>query len=165
MLFRSRELTAPNDIARFWDELYAYFRRDIMPDPEDEDRAYFLGPEYRAAVEALHSRETDPLHYLFFRRDGREICFASVAGFLSEDGKFFIMDFCVFPEFRGNGTGRTCAAALLDWGRQKGAAYFELNINTDRRERFWRSMGFLPNGADEWGMPLMLLPPDRKSVV
>lgn len=157
-----RELTAPNDIARFWEELYAYFRRDIMPDPADGDLPYFLGPEYRAAIEALHAREADPLHYLFFRRDGREVGFASVVGYLSEDGKFFLMDFCVFPEFRGNGAGRACAAALLDWGRRRGAAYFELNVNTEQRRRFWRSMGFVPNGADEWGMPLLLLPPEEK---
>lgn len=156
-----RELTAPNDTARFWEELYAYFNRDLSPDFDEADRAYFLGPEYRAAIEALHSREKDPLYYLLFQREGQDIGFASIAGYLSEDGKFFILDFCVFPEFRGNGTGRSCAAALLDWGRRRGAAYFELNVNTDRRRRFWQSVGFRPNGADEWGMPLMLLPPEE----
>lgn len=156
-----RELTAPEDIARFWEELYAYYRRDIMPDPADEDRAYFLGPVYRAAIEKLHDRETDPLYYLFFQRDGRDIGFTSVVGYPSEDRKFFIMDFSVFPAFRGNGTGRACAAALLAWGRERGAAYFELSANTERRQRFWKSVGFLPNGADEWGMPLMLLPPEE----
>ena len=157
-----RELPAPSESARFWEALYAYFHRDLSPDFDAEDEAYFTGPEYRAAVEALLAREKDPLHVLFFQRDGQEIGFTSVVGYLSEDGKFFIMDFCVFPEFRGNGTGRSCAAALLDWGRQRGAAYFELNVNTDRRRRFWQSVGFQPNGADEWGMPLMLLPPEEE---
>ena len=154
-----RELTAPEDIARFWEELYAYFRRDVMPDPKDEDRDYFLGPEYRAAIEALHSREKDPLYYLFFQRNGRDIGFTSVVGYLSEDGKFFILDFSVVPNFRGNGTGRACAAALLEWCRRRGAAYFELNADTDRRQRFWHSMGFVLHGADERGVPLMRLPP------
>ena len=27
----------------FWERLRAYFCRDIFPDPEDEDRPYFLG--------------------------------------------------------------------------------------------------------------------------
>ena len=156
-----RELNAPNDIARFWEELYAYFDRDLSPDLDGGEREYFMGPEYRANVEALHSREKDPLYYLSFQRDGEDIGFSSVVGYPSEDGKFFIMDFCVFPEFRGNGTGRACAAALLDWGRWKGAAYFELNVNTERRRRFWQYAGFFPNGADEWGMALMLLPPEE----
>ena len=157
-----RELTAPNDIARFWEELYAYDQRDLFPDFDEEDRAYFMSQEYRSAIEALHSRETDPLHYLFFQQDGRDIGFTSIVGYLSEDGKFFILEFCVFPEFRGNGTGRACAAALLDWGRQRGAVYFELSANTERRQRFWKSVGFLPNGVDEWGMPLLLLPPEER---
>ena len=59
-----RELNAPNDIARFWEELYAYFDRDLSPDLDGGEREYFMGPEYRANVEALHSREKDPLYYL-----------------------------------------------------------------------------------------------------
>lgn len=156
-----RELSAPNDVARFWEELYAYFRRDLFPDPDDEDRAYFLGAEYREEIERLRRREKDPLYALFFQRDGQDVGLASSVLYAGEDGKCFIMDFCVFPPFRGSGTGRACAAALLDWERERGAAYFELNADGDRRRRFWRGLGFLPNGADEWGMPLMLLPPEE----
>lgn len=156
-----RELTAPNDIALFWEQLYAYFCRDIMPDPADEDLPYFLGSEYRAAMEGLHAREADPLHYLFFERRGQQIGFASAVLYHSEDGKCLLPDFCVLPEFRGSGTGRSCAGALLDWGRSHGATYFELNVNTDWRRRFWQSVGFSPNGADQWGMPLLLLPPEK----
>ena len=68
--------------------------------------------------------------------------------------------FCVYPEFRGNGTGRACAAVLLDWAKARGARYAELNYGGDeRRLRFWRRIGFVENGVDEWGEPLMLLPP------
>ena len=70
------------------------------------------------------------------------------------------MEFCVYPEFRGNGTGRACAAVLLDWAKARGARYAELNYGGDeRRLRFWRRIGFVENGVDEWGEPLMLLPP------
>lgn len=69
-------------------------------------------------------------------------------------------EFCVYPEFRGNGTGRACAAVLLDWAKARGARYAELNYGGDeRRLRFWRRIGFVENGVDEWGEPLMLLPP------
>ncbi len=80
--------------------------------------------------------------------------------FTSEDGKCFLMEFCVYPEFRGNGIGTVCAKALLHWAKVNGARYAELNYGSDaRRRRFWQRLGFVENGADEWGEPLMLLPP------
>lgn len=80
--------------------------------------------------------------------------------FTSEDGKCFILEFCVYPEFRGNGTGTACAQALLAWAQAHGAHYAELNSGGDpRRCRFWKRVGFVPNGVDEWGEALMLLPP------
>lgn len=164
-----RELTAPRDIELFWHYLYGYFQQELFPEdgtrPDREDLDYFLGGEYRETVARLHERETDPLYYLFFRQNGRDIGFAMSAFFPSEDGKFFIMEFCVLPEHRGGGTGRACARALMDWAREKGAAYFELNADTERRRRFWRSVGFQPNGVDEWGSPLLLLPPEGRGPV
>ncbi len=154
-----RELTAPNDIARFWDELYAHFQRDVFPDPEDEDLAYVLGPKYRNAIEKLHERETDPLHYFFFQRQGTDIGLAMSVIYSSEDRKCFILEFCVFPESRGNGTGRSCAAALLTWAREKGAAYFALNADTEQRQRFWSYAGFRVVGEDEHGLPLLTFTP------
>ena len=150
-----REPAAPNDVARFWEELYAHFLRDVFPDPEDEDRAYFLESDYRNAIERLHGREVDPLHYLFFQRDGTDIGFAMAVIYTSEDGKCFILEFGVFPEFRGSGTGRSCAAALMEWARERGAAYFELNADTEQRQRFWGYSGFQVVGEDEHGLPLL----------
>ena len=150
-----RELTAPNDIAKFWEKLYEHFHQNVFPDPEDEDLAYFTGPEYRTAIEKLHSRETDSLHYLFFQKDGTDIGLAMPVIYSSEDGKCFILEFCVFPEFRGNGTGRTCAGMLLGWARERGAAYFELNASTEQRQRFWGYSGFQVVGEDEDGLPLL----------
>lgn len=156
-----RELTAPNDIAKFWEELYAHFLRDVFPDPEDEDRAYCLGAEYRNAIERLHSREIDSLHYLFFQKNGIDIGFAMIVIYTSEDGKCFILEFGVFPELRGSGMGRSCAAVLLEWARQRGAVYFELNADTEQRQRFWSYSGFRVVGEDENGLPLLLLGPGK----
>ena len=156
-----REAVTETDVAVFWQQLYSYFERDMFPDPEDEDRAYFLSEaQYRCDIRKLHDRPRDRCYYLFFCRDGQDIGFALPVVYDTEDGKCFIMEFCVYPEFRGNGTGRECAAVLLDWAKEKGARYGELNFGGDqRRERFWQSVGFVRNGADEWGEPLMLLPP------
>ena len=37
-----REALTEEDAAAFWEQLRIYFMRDIFPDPEDEDREYFL---------------------------------------------------------------------------------------------------------------------------
>lgn len=151
-----READSARDIDRFWAQLRAYFARDVFPDPESEERAYFLDdPEYPASIQRLHERAENRLRYLFFVRDGIEIGFAMAAVFDSEDGKCFLMEFCVYPEFRG-GAGTACANALLDWSKAAGAKYWELNCSNERRIRFWTRLGFVPNGLDEWGEPLML---------
>ena len=157
-----REAVTEADIEVFWAQLYAYYRRDILSDPEDGDREHFLSGEYRSHMQAVHDRPQDRCWYLFFERDGADIGFAMPVIFTSEDGKCFLTDFCVFPVFRGGGSGTQCAQALLRWAKERGAQYAELNYGGDaRRKRFWSRIGFLPNGRDEWGEPLMLLPPEK----
>ncbi|MBQ4447563.1 MAG: GNAT family N-acetyltransferase, partial [Clostridia bacterium] len=74
----------------------------------------------------------------------------------SEDGKCFILDFWVFPEFRGNGTGHRCFYALEDHTRLDGAKYYEINSQKENSIRFWKSIGFEENGKDEYDMPLFI---------
>lgn len=157
-----REAVTENDVATFWEQLHIYYKRDIFPDPENEDREYFLSDtEYRAHMQKIHDRQQDRCYYLFFHWDGRDIGFALPVIYTSEDGKCFVMEYCVYPEYRGNGTGKECAKALLDWAKENGALYAELNYGSnDRRFRFWKSVGFVKNGVDEWGEPLMILPPE-----
>lgn len=158
-----REAEGQRDTETFWAQLHAYHKRDIFPDPEHEDLEYFLGAEYRAQIQAIHDRTENRCRYLFFCRDGSDIGFAMPVIANTEDGKCFILEFCVYPEYRGNGAGKQCAKALLDWAKEHGAAYAELNCgNNDRRLRFWQGVGFLCNGTDEWGEPLMLLPPEQE---
>ena len=151
------EAVTEAEIQHFWKELNAYHERDIFPDPEDEDLEYFLGNEYRADMESIHDRQKDRARYLFFRREGREIGFALAVIYDTEDFKCFLMDFCVYPQFRGNGTGVSSAASFLTWAKENGAAYVELNSFTVERTRFWKKSGFVENGADEWGDTLMIL--------
>jgi len=154
-----REAVTEKDIAVFWEQLHSYHKRDIFPDPESEDLEYFLDSAYHDHMMKFHSRQQDRCYFLFFHRNGQDIGFAMPVIYTTEDGKCFIMEYCVYPEFRGNGTGKDCARVLLDWARENGARYAELNCGDQRRERFWQSVGFLKNGADEWGEPLMILPP------
>ena len=155
-----REATSPEDVERYWDEMALYFERDMQITPEDEDFDYFLGGQQRLDVEVIRERDKDRCSYIFFCRDGADIGFALPVIYTSEDGKCLVAEFCVLPEYRGGGTGTACAKALLHWAADNGAAYVELNNSGDaRRERFWRRLGFVPNGTDEWGNPLMILPP------
>ena len=106
----------------------------------------------------------DRCYYLFFQRNGQDIGFALPVIYTSEDGKCFIMEYCVYPEYRGNGTGKECAKVLLNWAEENCALYAELNYGgNDRRLRFWKSVGFIENGVDEWGEPLMILPPNDET--
>lgn len=155
-----REAVTESDVAVFWEQLHIYHKRDIFPNPASEDLEYFLSSQYYDHIMKIHSRPQDRCYFLFFQRDGQDIGFAMPVIFTSEDGKCFIMEFCAYPEFRGNGTGQECARVLLDWAKEHGALYAELNHGSnERRRHFWEIVGFIENGADEWGEPLMILPP------
>ena len=46
----------------------------------------------------------------------------------------------------------------MNWAEEYGALYAELNYGSnDRRLRFWKSVGFIENGVDEWGGPMSIL--------
>lgn len=155
-----REAITEQDTAFFWEQLYAYYRRDLLMAPGTDDGDYFLdSSQYRNSIELAHDRKHDRCYYLLLNHMGRDIGFALATLYDTEDCKCFLMEFCVLPEFRGNKTGTRSAEVFLDWARSIGAAYVELNCDTQQRKRFWQRVGFRLNGADEWGKPLMLLPP------
>lgn len=155
-----REAVTKNDVALFWEQLHAYHKRDIFPDSDSKELEYVLSSEYHDQIIKIYSRPQDRCFFLFFQRDGQDIGFTMPVIFTSEDGKCFIMEYCVYPEFRGNGTGKECAKTFLNWAKEHGALYAELNYGSNvRRRHFWESVGFVENGVDEWGEPLMLLPP------
>ena len=151
-----REALTELDRAVFWEQLRDYFTRDMFPD-DPEELEYFLGEEYREAIEKGHDGPQDRYRYLFFCRQGQDIGFAMPLISDSEEGKCFLMEFGVFPQFRGNGTGMDCARTLLEWTKAEGASCWELNCMGQRRMRFWSRLGFRENGVDEWDVPLMLL--------
>ena len=118
-----RKAVTEEERSLFWERLRAYFCRDIFPDPEDEDRPYFLGDDYRRTMESLRTRPVHPVHWLAFSRNGQDVGFALAAVFTGEDGKCFILEFCVLPEQR-NGHGLRPDAAELGpgtGGRIRGA--------------------------------------------
>ena len=142
-------------ISAFWDLHIRYLIDDgIITDEEDVE--YFTGDEYRGILESQMVRSRDRHHMVYICRGGRRIGAASFCTYQSEDGKCFILDFWVFPAYRGNGTGRRCFAALERYTKADGAAYYELNSTKEASVRFWKSLGFVDHGKDEYDMPLLI---------
>ena len=142
------------EIDSFWQVHYRYLVDDgIITD--EEDKEYFAGAEYRDVIRAHMERDADKHHMVWFVRGDTRIGAAQYCTYQSEDGKCFLMDFWVFPEFRGKGTGHRCFEALAAYARADGAVYYEINCEKEDARRFWLSLGFRDSGADEYGMPLM----------
>lgn len=145
----------PKDLPAFWDAHIRYLIDDgIISDEEDVE--YFSGDEYRGIIEAHLQRDRDTHHIVYFRENGTRIGAASYCTYESEGGKCFLLDFWVFPAFRGNGTGRRCFAALEQYTKANGAICYEINSEKPESVRFWKSLGFTENGVDEYGMPLFI---------
>ena len=66
----------------------------------------------------------------------------------------FYLDYWIFPKFRGNQTGHQCFKALEKYTKKDGAKHFELNCTKENSIRFWKLIGFIENGVDEYEMPL-----------
>ena len=142
-------------INEFWKIHIKYLVDDgIIAD--EEDIAYFTGKEYRGILEGHMIRSTDKQHMIYFCRDGERIGAASYCTYQSEDGKCFILDYWVFTQFRGYGTGHRCFEALEQYTKADGAKYYELNSMKEDSIRFWKSIGFVENGKDEYDMLLLV---------
>ena len=145
-------------IDTFWDIHIRYLLDDeIITD--EEDMEYFQSSEYRDIIKAHMLRPIDQHHMIYFVRSGVRIGAAQYNTYQSEDGKCFILDFWVFPEYRGNGTGHACFDVLMQHTKADGASYYEINCTKDNAHRFWKSLGFIDCGVDEYEMPLMQMYP------
>lgn len=153
--------------AEFYEAHGQYLQADIFPHNTlgeamtQEDHDWFFSEEYRAALHHIRTREVDRGFFAAFVQDGTTIGYCSWCTYLSEDGKCFILDFWVLPQFRGKGIGGACFRALAAYERARGANYFELNVSNPRNKHFWETCGFVENGADQWGSMLMILPPQE----
>ena len=142
-------------INEFW-EIHIKYLVDDGIISDEEDIAYFTGKEYRGILEDHMIRSTNKQHMIYFCQDGERIGAASYCTYQSEDGKCFILDYWVFPQFRGNGTGHRCFEALEQRTKADGAKYYELNSEKEDSIRFWKSLGFVENGKDEYDMLLLV---------
>ncbi len=147
-----REIS-PDGCDTFFDLHIRYLIDDgIISD--EEDIAYFSGDEYRDIIREHMGPDTDRHHLIYFLKGDERIGACSYCTYSSEDGKCFILDFWVFKEHRGNGTGHECFHALEGYTRERGAEYYQLNSTKEDSVRFWKDLGFRYLGTDEYDMPL-----------
>lgn len=152
-MLQIEEISVAN-INEFWHAHVKYLIDDIISD--EEDISYFSGRDYRGVLEEHMIRSQDKQCMAYFLRDGKRIGAVSYCTYQSEDGKCFILDFWVFAEYRGNGTGHQCFKEFEKYTKANGALYYELNSVKEDSIRFWKSIGFTENGKDEYGMLLLI---------
>jgi GNAT superfamily N-acetyltransferase len=138
----------------FWALHSRYLTDDIHI--SDEEKAYFGGNEYRCVLQDHMVRAQDRHHMIYFVKNGNRIGAAQYTTYQSEDGKCFILDFWVFPDYRGSGTGHECFQVLRAHTAKDGAKYYALNTEGERRIHFWSSLGFDLGGIDESGACLFI---------
>ena len=143
------------EIENFWDIHFKYLVEDEIITSE-EDKEYFQSSEYRDILKGQMLCGRDRHHMVYFVRGGIRIGACQYRTFQSSDGECFIMDFWVFPKYRGNGTGHDCFNALFEHTQNDGALYYVINCSKEDSHRFWLSLGFVDNGTDEYGGRLML---------
>ena len=153
-MIKIEEIPVEN-IDDFWKIHFEYLIRDEIID-SDEDKEYFQGEEYRGIIKSHMVRNKDKHHMVYFKKDEKCIGSSHYNTYQSEDGKCLILDFWVFPEYRGNGTGHKCFKALEEYTKKDGAIYYEINCSKENAHRFWLNNGFIDNGLDEYDMPLMI---------
>lgn len=143
-------------IDEFWEIHIRYLIDDAIV-TDEEDLEYFQSGEYRDVIKEHMLRSVDPHHMVYFVCNGIRIGAAQYNTYKNEDGKCFILDYWVFPKYRGNGTGHKCFEVLRAHTMSDGARYYEINCTKDNAHRFWCSFGFTDCGIDEYEMPLMQL--------
>ncbi|WMM25646.1 GNAT family N-acetyltransferase [Tissierella sp. MB52-C2] len=151
------EVKLEEEIDLFWQRRNQYMREDIIPNctlgtPIDEDaEKWFFSREYKNHIMMLFNREEDQLKILFFKINNKYVGFCVYVTYISEDGKCFIVDYCIDLNHRNQGLGKQFFYLLKDHVIEKGAKYFALNLSNENNQKFWKSLGFEKGSADEFG--------------
>lgn len=141
----------------FWDMHHEYLNRDIFPNDDtglvmtEEEEEWFSSLEYKEHMQKLFSRDVDRAYPIFFVKEKRIVGFCTYCTYHSEDGKCFIIDYCIIPKHRNNNLGTNSFNEIKEIEISKGAKYFELNVSNKRNMRFWMKQGFHIDGIDDYG--------------
>ncbi len=156
-------LHTEDELKKFWVLMDEYMVRDIFPYSSigrvlsQEDKEWFFSSDYRNALYALSKRDVDTFFFVFLKMKEEIVGFAYYGTYLSEDGKCFISEYCVVPEYRNRGLGKEYFNIIKKTETGRGAKYFELNVSNERNKGFWGKLGFNFDGYDEHNVMLMKL--------
>jgi GNAT superfamily N-acetyltransferase len=139
----------PEERQFYWTKLYEHFIENVHFEDEQE-RDYFLGDGYRNAIEGLFELKTEPLKVYFLEENGEYRGYCCCKTYLHEDGKCFILEFCIDKPYRNKGLGRLFLKLVEE--AEPDVEFFELN--SEDASGFWGKLGFYESGVDEHGMKL-----------
>jgi GNAT superfamily N-acetyltransferase len=144
----------PAELDLFWARRDRYMREDMLPNctlkpVTEEEREWFFSADYKEHLTRLFKRKIDPLSIVFLQHNGENIGFAVYVVYKSEDGKCFILDFCVDEQYRNKGVGAEFFK-LIRRHESRRAKYYALNISNQNNKRFWERNGFIKAGKDEY---------------
>lgn len=151
------EVKLKEEVDFFWKKRDQYMKEDIISNCtlgkplDEEDKKWFFSKEYKDHIMNLFSRNKDQLKILFFRKNNEYVGFCIYVTYLSEDGKCFILDYCIDSNHRNQGLGKQFFYLLKDHTIAEGAKYFALNLSNDNNRRFWKSLKFEKGCIDERG--------------
>ena len=155
VMFKFKKLTTDEEVAEFWEKLYEYHEQDLFADMDEEDQEYFSGREYYDAIMDLKVNTNGgqlPLEMVFITDEiGVYIGFAMYKIYNNEDGKAFILEFCIDQLLRNQGLGTRVAKAFEKYLQNDGATYLAINTSNEDNFRFWKRFGFVESEPDEWG--------------
>lgn len=150
------------EVEFFWGKRDQYMKEDIIPNctlgsPLDEEvKKWFFSREYKDHIMNLFNRNQDQLNILLFRKNNEYVGFCVYVTYISEDGKCFIVDYCIDFNYRDQGLGKQFFYLLKDQVIAEGAKYFALNLSNENNRRFWKSLGFEKAYTDEYGEDVYL---------
>ena len=133
-----------SDVATFW-KLFDSYINELSINAsvgDDFDLDYFYSDEYRDAIEELRIRDRNPLRILFINKEEEIIGFLMYVTYFDEDGKCFLMEYYIQPNYRNLGYGKLAYLNAENHINDEGALYIELTPTNESNERFWGSVGF-----------------------
>lgn len=147
-----KKMETAAEIVLFWQKKRQYEEEDVFPNLTEtgaeleELIEWFRSEEYHQVIMSLHTETTNGngfLQFIFFYDEQENYLGLSMYKiYKGEDGKGFILDFCVDSSYRNHGLGKQLFAELEVLMKKEGARYLALNTSNQNNLRFWQRTGF-----------------------
>ncbi|QQK08682.1 GNAT family N-acetyltransferase [Miniphocaeibacter halophilus] len=154
-------INSREELDLLWNMRDEYMYRDILSNDKigleitEKDREWLLSPEYRDYMEKLFFRNINKAYPVLLKKEKKVVGFCIYCTYHSEDGKCFIVEYCILPKYRGNKLGTVFFNMIKETEVLKGAKYFELNVSNKRNMSFWMKQGFNFKGIDKYGSVIL----------